>query len=194
MKLPNFSIVKLMVLVGIVALTLAAVRTLFHYNSEMLIGVALGGVLLQVGIVRLMRSRGRPRAFWGGFVVCGMMAIMSLVWAMLFPEVLGIRGGALIRTPGSPLHTAWYGYAEFVSERIIAPVLYDPRINPGSSRDSVLGGASIVAIRAVIWFLPQLFIAMVGGLLTGLIGRRVSKMLVGDPQKPASSRPSVTPS
>jgi CDP-diglyceride synthetase len=187
MKPPQFSIVKLMVIVGVVALDFAAARILLAYNQEMLIGIALGGLVLQVGFFRLIRSRGRGRAFWVGFIVCGLMAMTTLVWAMRFPEVFGIRGGALIRTPGSPLHTVWYGYAKFVSERIIAPVLYNPRINPGPNRDSVVGGASIVAIRSIVWFLPQILIAIVGGLLTSLIGRRLGKSRSSRPHPQVTS-------
>jgi CDP-diglyceride synthetase len=178
-KLPQFSIAKMIVFVVIVAINFAAARALFAFNPEMLIGIALMGLLLQFGLFRLVVGPRRGRLFWIGFILCGLTAMVSLVWAMFFPEAFGIRGGALIRTPGSPLHTVCYGYAKFVSERIIAPVLYDPRINPGPNRDSVVGGASIVAIRAVVWFLPQLFIALVGGLLTSLIGRRLGRTPTG---------------
>jgi hypothetical protein len=169
----------MIVFVVVVAINFAAARALFAFNPEMLIGIALMGLLLQFGLFRLVVGPRRGRLFWIGFILCGLTAMVSLVWALRFPEVLGIRVGALIRTPGSPLHTVWYDYAKFVSERIIAPLLYDPRINPGLDRDSVLGGLSIVAIRAVVWFLPQLFIASVGGLLTSLIGRRLRRILTG---------------
>jgi len=187
-KLPRLSIAKLMVVVGVVALNIAAARLLFDDNSEMLIGVALSGLILQVGLFQLMRSRGRGRGFWAGFIACGLMAMTTLVWAMLFPEVLGITATmTLVRMPGSSMYTVWYGYANFVSEHIIAPVLYDPRINPGIYLDSLLGGALIVGIRAVVWFLPQLLIAVVGGLLASLIGGRRSKSPAGDPRSLAAS-------
>jgi hypothetical protein len=173
-KLPRVSIARMMVLVGVVAVDIAATRSLFAYNSEMLIGVALGVIALQIGLFRLIRGQGRARVFWSGFIAAGLMAMMTFVWAMMFPEILGLTStGALVRTPGSTLYTVWHGYSSFVAEHVIMPLLYDPRINPGIDGDSILGGLFIAGIRSVVWFLPQLLMAVVGGLLArGIAGRR----------------------
>lgn len=180
MKPPRLSIAKLMVVVVIIAINFGAARILFSYNTEMLIGVALSGMVLQVGLYQLLRSRGRGRAFWAGFTACGLMAMMSFVWAMLFPEVLGFgfENGSmtLFTTPGSPLYSLWHGYADFLFKHIIAPVLFDPRINPVLDRESVTGGAFIVGIRAVVWFVPQVLIAAGGGLLVSLIVRQSGRV------------------
>ncbi len=191
MKPPRLSIAKLMVVVVIVAINFGAARILFSYNTEMLIGVALSGIVLQLGLYQLLRSRGRGRAFWAGFITCGLMATMSFVWAILFPEVIGIdfdNNGSMatVRTPGSPLYTAWFGYAEFVSDHIIGPILESHSMNSRINFDSYLGGALLVSIRVVVRFVPQLLIALVGGLLTSLIVRRWGKKPADAPNLPAA--------
>jgi hypothetical protein len=60
----RLSIAKLMVVVGIIALNIAAVRTLFGYSMEMLAGAAVSGLMLQIGFLRLKRNQGGRRAFW----------------------------------------------------------------------------------------------------------------------------------
>ena len=186
MKQLRLSVAKLMFAVVIVALNFGAARTLFSYDTEMLIGVALSGLVLQASLFQLLRSRGRKRAFWAGFITCCSMAMMTLIWAMMFPRIIGIgfKNGATTRieTPGSPLYTIWYSYANFFDEHIIAPLLFDPRINPGLDRESVLGGAVIVAIRAAIWSLPQLLIAVAGGLLISRIVLRWDKKPADGPR------------
>ncbi len=172
MRIPRLSLAKLMIVVGLAALNLAAIRVLHDYNSEILLGVALAGLALQVALFQFLHSRGRRRAFWAGFLVCGLMAISTFIWAMLFPEVFGLsRTGVLHITPGSPLYSVWHGYEGFVFERIIRRFLFDPRANLEFDRDSALGNLLIACLRAVVWFLPQLLIALVGGLLASLIRR-----------------------
>ena len=116
----RFSIAKVMGLVGLVALNFAVARILFAYRSELLIGVILGMLSLQIGLFQMVSSRGRSQAFWLGSIVCGLLLMMTFVWAMLFPEVLGITStGALQRTPGSAMYAIWHGYASqpFVDDK-----------------------------------------------------------------------------
>ena len=163
----RFSIARMMAIVGVIALNIATARILFAYEPELLIGVGLGVLVLQVGLFRLVRGRGTNRAFWVGFIVCGLITMTTLVWAMLFPEVVGLSStGVLERVPGSTMWTIWYGYARFVSEPILVPMITYSGIDPDVSN---LGGILIAGARAVIWFLPQLLIAVAGGLLAGLI-------------------------
>ena len=83
---------------------------------------------------------------------------------------------------------------DIATERVLYPIFVSLHIDPMSHRDSKLLQASFLGFNAFVWFLPQFLTALVGGLLTVLIGRRWGKMPVRDPQLPASSRPPVTPS
>ena len=180
-----------MVVVGIAALNLAAVRILFLYNSEMLIGVALIGLALQVGIFRLMRSRGRGRAFWVGFVVCGLTAMMAFVWVVRSPGVILVSStGGYYKEYEPPMYSALCECRDVAMERVLYPIFVSLHVDPMSHRDSKLLQASFMGFNAIVWFLPQLFIAMVGGLLTGFMGRRRGKMLVGDPHVTSPISPS----
>ena len=192
MSLPRVSIVKLMLIVGIAALNLAAVRILFLYNSEMLIGVAPIGLALQFGIFRLMRSRGRGRAFWVGFVVCGLTAMMAFVWVVRSPGVILVSStGGYYKEYEPPMYSALCECRDVATERVLYPILNGLHVDPLAHRDSTLLRASFMGVNAVSWFLPQLFIALAGGLLTRPIGGRLGKSLVRDPLTPAASSPSV---
>src|SRR5947209_18664618 len=71
MRLPRFSIGRLMIVVGLIALNLSAVRAFVSIEPWLLIGVAPAGLALQLAAFRLIRSRGRARAFWAGFLAAG---------------------------------------------------------------------------------------------------------------------------
>ena len=186
MRTPRLSIAGLMLGVVIVALNLAVGRYLFGYQSEILVGIALGAITLQVAIIQLIRRRGRDRAFWVGFLVLGSLVMASFIWAMCFSEILGFhpdgRGGfTLIRTPGSLLYTLWNGYSRFVYERIIETYLIDFRANEQFYRDSMMGRVLLTMIRALAWFIPQLLIAVIGGVVARLIaGPRGRLATAGD--------------
>ena len=63
MKLPRLSVVKLMAVVGVVAINLAAGRALLTYNPPLLVALALPALVLQVALLHLIRRRGRIRAW-----------------------------------------------------------------------------------------------------------------------------------
>lgn len=178
MKPPRLSLVGLMALVVLLAANLAAARFLYAHNSEMLIGVALVGVALQYALFRALRDD-RRRAFWAGFLAGGLVAMAGFVWAMTFPEVLGLSfepGGSMTlnKTPGSPLYAAWHGYASLVADRVVAPAFAALDVQPDPETTS--GGVLMAAVRAVIWGLPQGLAAVAGGLLgLGIAARRAGR-------------------
>jgi multisubunit Na+/H+ antiporter MnhG subunit len=178
--MPRFSIARLMVVVGVIALNIAAVRALFSYGLEMFAGAALSGIVLQIGLFRFKRNRDGRRAFWAGFVVCGLMAMIVFISAMRFPDILRrTKTGTIIRTPGSSLYLICNdGYANFVTDQI------------GFISNSILGDAFYLGIRAIVWFLPQLLAAVAGGLLTSLIDRW-GKMRAGVPMRRPPGSPSL---
>jgi hypothetical protein len=144
-----------MVVVAVVALEIGGVRA-FHASRSLvsspaweglLLGVPLFGLSLQFGLVRLVRSRGRGRSFWAGFVVSGLvetfifigtftfgpdsMDMVPFYWVACYYE---LAGGLLYQLP--PPHvlaqyplTWWFG-------------------------------------ASIMLFFPQLLIALTGGLLT----------------------------
>jgi len=177
-KPPRLSLVGLMGLVVLLAANLAAARALHAHDSEMLIGVALVGIALQYALFRAMRDD-RRRAFWAGFQAGGLVATAGFVWAMTFPEVLGVSikpGGSMTvhKTPGSPLYAAWHGYASLVADRVVAPAFAALDVQPDPETAS--GGVLMAAVRAVIWGLPQGLAAVAGGLLgLGIAARRAGR-------------------
>lgn len=186
MKLPQISIAKLMVAVGVVALNLAFARILVLYNPEMLTGVALIVLALQIGLFRILQNRGR--AFWVGFVLCGLTSMMGLVWALRSPGVILVSStGGYFKEEEPPMYGALCEYRDVATERVFYPILNSLHIDPMSNRDSKLLQASFMGFNAVVWFLPQIVVAIFGGLLTSLNGRRWGKVRSGRPHLHATS-------
>ncbi len=160
MHLPRISISRLMAIVAVVAINVAVGRAVFEHDPEILIGVALLGLAIQGAIVAAFRAK-RGRAFWVGFAVLGAAAIGSFAWGMTLPEEL-----IAVAVPGQPsrlvnvgtMSVLWLDYGSFVADRL-EPVLLglgmDPNIDPN--------GPTAVAIRGLVWALPQLAAALAGG-------------------------------
>ncbi len=139
------SIGRIMILVALLAVSLAFVRMAAFYDDEMAAGVALPGMLLPWGVFQAVRLRGRPRGFWAGFVVAGLAATAAFVWATA--------------TPGSGLFLALVAYTRRATDlfrwmQIGRWMLFLPR--PMLAE---------YALFAVVWALPQIAVALFGGLL-----------------------------
>jgi hypothetical protein len=91
-KLPRVSIGTLMIFVGVAAVDLALGRAIHAYHRGLLPGIALSGLVLQVGLFRMIRGKGMVRAFWAGYIAAGALTFSSLLF------------------PGSRFWTAWYTY------------------------------------------------------------------------------------
>jgi hypothetical protein len=150
-KLPRLSIGNLMVIVVAAAINLAIGRFLGAYIPIMLTAVALTALVFQAASVALVRCRGRTRAFWAGFLAFGLMAMLTVIWAIVFAPKMGIAldpatGETIdVKIPGSLKWYLWASYIKFV-EMFLANQLQlsvDPMSAP--------------ALR--IWSLPQLLIA-----------------------------------
>jgi hypothetical protein len=128
-KVPRFSIGKMMLLVGIIALNLCVGRVLFAVDLVMLLWGAPAILILQFAVYRLIHERrsARARAFWAGFCLAGFLATLSLVWGFAFHESVNIgfqqtAGGGItkvvVKQPGFPsadrAWAIWGGYAEIV--------------------------------------------------------------------------------
>jgi hypothetical protein len=182
---PRLSITTLMVVVAIIALDIAALRALFAHNPMLPIGLCLIGIALHVGLFQLARSRDKARAFWTGFIACGLVSAMSFAWGMLFPRFVDLaRTGAPLRTPSSAMGQLWMLYAEHVAIGLDSlPFLsrFLRRMRPGSITNW--------GLLAVIWSLPQFLVALIGGVLARLLYRpRGRTVAAGEPATLLSER------
>ena len=143
---PRTSIVWLMSLVSIVALNLAVGQTIFLGEPWRLAGIAPTAIVIQLGLYNLILARGRRRqnAFWAGFEAGALVGLSSFLYA---------------RVPESQVAAFWDSYAEFIDaglrEYCGLSVLNRRPLDP----------LFLTAI-AVFAFLPQLLLAVVGGLLS----------------------------
>jgi hypothetical protein len=186
MKHPRFSIGRLMSVVGIVALNLWAGRVLFSIEPWMLPGAAPAGLTLEFAVYRLIRSRGRARAFWAGFLAAGLLAVGSLIWGIWFHESVNagidvITGERVtLTTPGlasgDRAWGVWAAYLEFV----VSGLERLPLTRGILTRD----GALQVIAGTVIVLLPQLLLAVAGGLLASFIVWAIRLPLVGASGEP----------
>jgi hypothetical protein len=159
------TITRLMALIGLVAINSVVGRAVFFgphfyllFDSVIIIPV------LQFAIWRAIRSRDRKCAFWIGFVVLGTIAWVSFIVGELSPR--GQRfapQGTLYINFGSSMYEAWNGYADAVFARL-TPLLANCQFDPDGS-----GTFMFVAACALVWTVPQLAIALLGGhLFAGL--------------------------
>jgi hypothetical protein len=165
----RITIAKTMVIVAIVALNAAIARALWDRNPEVLIGVAITGLAVEWAFFCFMRGHHRSRAFWLGFALLGSVALGSFVVGMSVPrEVVGtaVVAGKIRYLNVSSLSALWMRYATLVSDHLET---WLPRFGIGTD----LGPVAVISIKAVIWSLPQLFLAIVGGSAVWLLSRMI---------------------
>jgi hypothetical protein len=165
MKLPRFSIAKLMVIVGIVALNIAATQ-FWSPSSEpsLFTGRFLTSIALQVGLLCLIRShRTRFLPFWSGFEAFGLAAAITSVYI----DFLSPADSQLFNLMDLYLFSTYNIFNNmFVS--INYPYFRSSLTNSLLPDNSFMSNFMFEAIS----FLPQLFIALIGGFLTSLTIRR----------------------
>jgi hypothetical protein len=170
-KLPRVSIAKLMVIVGIVALNAAAVRAFMelqwngYFNPGLLIGLAL-----EAGLLGLIRSRNGFRTFWWGFEAFGLAsAITPFLIALISPDVVN----------------SYIGFALNLVEHLFFTLIKNPATQ-GRLFEFIQGDLGLIIWIEFAIFLPQLFVAVVGGLLASLIVRLWGKAPAGSLTKLSS--------
>jgi hypothetical protein len=178
-KLLRTSLRTLMVIVGVMAVDLAVVRAFWNSKQHVLAGIALSGLALNAGLLFLIRTRGRARAFWAGFLIAGLLGASSFAWALTYPKAsatfLDQRTGrpVTIHSSGAPLSDQWEGYLDFAEESIESlPAHWNPFLR---------GRFAEVLTEASIAFAPQLTVALAGGLLFWLSALvvRTSNRVIG---------------
>ncbi len=157
MKLPRLSIAKGMFSVAVVAVNLAIARALYASSPFLFVSIALPALILEAGGFIVTQTRGPIRIFSTGFVASGFSSLSSVVWAFVFAPSLGIaldpNTGKMItlKIPGSLLWTFWSTYFESTGAFVAGQLHF------------VIDSLGFTA--ALIWALPQLLVAMAGGLL-----------------------------
>jgi hypothetical protein len=153
MKRLRFRIRNLMIWVAVAALNLGVTRALLaSRHLDLLLGGTMTSFMLQIGVCRFLRSGGRRRSYWLGFVGGGSIATISVVAALFFKR--------------SVLWGIWSGYSYAVGgllERLqlmyIRAFGYDAILELG-----------LVIVRALALLLPLLVAACAAGSLAFRIG------------------------
>jgi hypothetical protein len=184
MTLPRFTIAQLLGFVAVVALNAALGRGLFAWNPELLIGIAIPLLVFELAGCCLLGGRRTRRPFWSGFLLFGLVVSASFVLNVLVPVVYALTSsGTLIKTSGTPVAVLWYQYG-IVASNLLRPV-FEGRVSADPYAPDV------VLIRALVWAVPQLVAALIGGCVAWLMARMVgNRILMRAAQEPA---PGVSP-
>ncbi len=95
MKAVRFRMDRMMIWVAIIAANLAVLRALYSTrNIPVLIGGTIVWLTLQWATFRAIRTSGRSRAFWLGFLGGGVVGSLMLAGGMAFP--VSLLGRALV--------------------------------------------------------------------------------------------------
>jgi hypothetical protein len=163
MKLPLFSIARLMAIVAFVGLNLASTQFWSHSSHpSLLTGRLPTSIALQVGLFCLIRSRrSKSFTFWIGFEAFGLAAAITSIYIDLFSpddsnladindlyldKMYNLLGNARIMI-NDPY---WRG--------VVAAKLFS---HDGGFIDNML--------FELVSFMPQLFMAVIGGFLMALL-------------------------
>jgi hypothetical protein len=170
MKPPRFTIITLMCLVGMVAVSLAVGRALYASDPWLPAGVCLAGLAIELGLFRIVRTRGKSRAFWAGFVICGLLAVGSFAWGVVVKSSispsLNVSTGEITTLPITVLQRVGLSSWSVWRSYLLLAVLCLNRLPFGSALMSPdFKDPIVLATAALMAGLPQLLIALAGGLL-----------------------------
>jgi hypothetical protein len=163
-KSPRVTVSNLVALVAVVAVNLTVGRALFVRDMEAFYFSALTAVAVQFGFVR---CRGQGRSFWAGFVVGGSIALGSVFWMLRYGN----------HAPEDPslhqvLWNLWAAYLTLVIPAVSRlPVVLKPDMPPPGIPSAVM--------TCVVFFLPQLAVALASGLVCRLLAKRLGVRRLG---------------
>ncbi len=170
MKKPTFTLARIMVVVGITAVNIAAARALYREDIELALGLALMALVSQFALICAIKRLGLARAFWSGFVIASIAAMAVFAWGF------SVQDSALF---------GWLlSYTQF-ADGVLALIPYAPRLY-------ISGGSNlpVMMTAAFVWFIPQLMAAVVGGLFATFVAwmniKRVENRYI-EPTSPSSS-------
>lgn len=182
MRIARVSVGRLMAVVGLVALNLAAARFLASYHEAVMLAVMPTALVCQFALFRLTRTRGGRRAFWAGFLAAGCLAMFSVIAAI---QLSGKTASAWDPTTGKmklvvshgvyggdQMRWIWRSYVRF----IVHYIWWLP-----SGRLST----------AMVYLAPQLLVGLAVGLLTWLAwkGFKLCQCVAGRRHPVPAARP-----
>jgi hypothetical protein len=160
MKIPRITIARCLGWIAVIAANLALIQSMGVLGE--LEGCPFILIALQVGLWGLIRSRGRLRRFWAGFLAPCMAAVL-----------------VLLLCPSPPLDRLMTPYTDIADE---LEVTYLPTTLAGSLGNELWG-----LHLAVVYFVPVFVAALLGGMIAAwLIPRSLEPTRTVHREKPAS--------
>ena len=163
----RFTVARWLVATGVLAVNAGLVRA--FVIQEMFQGVIVILFALQVGLLCLLRVRGRVLRFWLGFEVAGVASVLFLFALEVHPEP------RMTRLLGWYIENAFNFSGSYLSQSI----------------DDIFVDHQDLFL-AIVYFLPEFAIAVLCGLLTASLFRVRRTSTVES--APDGGHPSVTPS
>jgi hypothetical protein len=144
MKPRRLTIARWMGLIAVLSVNAALVRA--FVVQEMFIGGILIFMVLQLGLLCFLRSRGRHRRFWLGFEVSGMAAVLVLFSCEFFPD--------------SPLNRLVMSYTSIALNLAFNHLTTPLADHFDEHQDQLL---------TVVYFVPELVAALLGGMIAACL-------------------------
>ena len=162
------SIARWMAIIAVLALTCGTLRLFLELRT--LGGLLLPALGIQAGLIGVLLTRDRARRFWTGFALACVVAPLLVLIVVAQTDLSG----------GSRHFTISYRLLPAALRTIVTAELHDYRDTPGGI------GPVTGAVLDVMLGLPQLLVALLGGLLTATVRlpRRRSKVVEPMPVLP----------
>jgi hypothetical protein len=159
----RFSIATLAFTVALIAVDIALIQDLFIHSRPMMVSVRYGLLMLNVLAIaayRLWNAVGTHRPFLGGFVVSGLAtALLCQAACLLAPETMYQWQARLALLVALKIHGFLPHFSSTETGRLSFKILFY---------------AATIPPIAVVMGLPQLLVALVGGLINWSLPRRVT--------------------
>ena len=118
----QFRLDKMMFWMAVVAANIAVPRALFMLINRWdgyLFGLPILWIILEIAAFRAFRTLGRAKSFWAGFVICGSLTIIVLLYGGITPYFLvkafqracdRLLGYNAVYVSHSPQIDSWLGF------------------------------------------------------------------------------------
>jgi hypothetical protein len=165
MRLPRFTISALVFAVALIAVDFTMVHYLFIHSRPAMVSVRYGLLMvnvLAIGVYRLWAGRGTRRSFLIGLVAVGTVtALLCQACCWVFTPDTMYEYQARLATP--------------VASRIIKFLPRISSVTNGNRYFRILFYAATIPPIAIVVGLPQLLVALVGGLISVRVNSRAPK-------------------
>ena len=164
-------------LIAIIGLNLGLARALTKLDRLAGSGLGITIFLFEISVYMVWKSRRGARAFWLGFTLFGILAYLSVVWGIGYPDLIqfhfntgGPRETHVI--PGAVLEKVWMSYAHIAEDKIV-PVLKRNGFDGVALERSIL----FAILVSAVWGLPQMGCALIGSVFFVVVYRIGSLVL-----------------